>query len=141
MAPIFKLVQSTNASSLAGSALRADNAQLGMTWLSGSTRRMAREAFMAMAKLSEQQIAMDLRNLNGWSVVNGNLHRVFEFKDFSHAFGFMTQVALTAEKMDHHPDWSNSWNKVTVDLCTHSAGGLTKNDFDLAAKIQQIHGG
>lgn len=96
---------------------------------------------MATAKLSEQQIAEDLRNLKGWSVVNGSLHRVFEFKDFTHAFGFMAQVALAAEKMDHHPDWSNSWNKVTVDLSTHSAGGLTKNDFDLAAKIQQIHGG
>jgi 4a-hydroxytetrahydrobiopterin dehydratase len=52
----------------------------------------------------------------------------------------MTRVALAAEKMDHHPDWSNSWNKVTVDLCTHSAGGLTKNDVDLATRIQHIYG-
>ena len=88
---------------------------------------------MATAKLSEQQIADELRKLSGWSVLNGNLHRVFEFKDFTQAFGFMTQVARRG-KMDHHPDWSNSWNKVTVDLCTHSAGGLTKNDFDLAGK-------
>jgi 4a-hydroxytetrahydrobiopterin dehydratase len=93
------------------------------------------------AKLSEQEIAAELEKLSGWSVVKGNLHRVFEFKDFSAAFGFMTCVALTAEKMDHHPDWSNVWNKVTVDLSTHSAGGLTKNDFDLAGKIQQIFGG
>ena len=96
---------------------------------------------MATAKLTEQQIEADLQKLEGWSVVAGNLHRVFEFKDFTHAFGFMTRVALAAEKMDHHPDWSNSWNKVTVDLCTHSAGGLTKNDFDLAEKIQQIYEG
>jgi len=96
---------------------------------------------MAMAKLSEQEIAAGLRNLAGWSVVNGNLHRTFEFKDFSAAFGFMTRVAIAAEKMDHHPDWSNSWNKVNVDLCTHSAGGLTANDFDLAVKMQQIFGG
>jgi 4a-hydroxytetrahydrobiopterin dehydratase len=96
---------------------------------------------MAATKLSEQEIAAELRKLSGWSVVNGNLHRVFEFKDFSAAFGFMTRAALAAEKMDHHPDWSNVWNKVTVDLSTHSAGGLTKNDFDLAAKMQQIHGG
>ena len=96
---------------------------------------------MATVKLSEQQIAEELRKLGGWSVLNGNLRRVFEFKDFTHAFGFMTRVALTAEKMDHHPDWSNSWNKVTVDLCTHSAGGLTKNDFDLAGKMQQIFAG
>jgi 4a-hydroxytetrahydrobiopterin dehydratase len=96
---------------------------------------------MATAKLSEQEIAAELQKVAGWSVVNGNLHRVFEFKDFSAAFGFMTRVALAAEKMDHHPDWSNVWNKVTVDLSTHSAGGITKNDFDLAAKIQQIYGG
>ena len=96
---------------------------------------------MAISKLSEIQIAADLKKLPGWSVVNGNLHRVFEFKDFSQAFAFMTRVALAAEKMDHHPDWSNVWNKVTVDLSTHSAGGLTKNDFDLAEKMQQIHGG
>ena len=96
---------------------------------------------MAIAKLSEQEISAELGKLNGWSVVNGNLHRVFEFKDFSQAFGFMTRVAIAAEKMDHHPDWSNVWNKVTIDLSTHSAGGLTKNDFDLATKIQQIYGG
>jgi len=96
---------------------------------------------MANAKLSEQEISAGLSKLAGWSVVNGNLHRVFEFKDFSTAFGFMTRVAIAAEKMDHHPDWSNSWNKVTVNLCTHSAGGLTKNDFELAMKMQQIFGG
>ena len=93
---------------------------------------------MVTAKLTEQEISAGLRKLGGWTVVNGNLHRTFEFQDFAQAFSFMTRVALAAEKMDHHPDWSNSWNKVTVDLCTHSAGGLTKNDFDLAAKIQQI---
>ena len=91
------------------------------------------------AKLSEKEIADELKKLTGWTVMNGNLHRVFEFKDFTQAFGFMTRVALAAEKMDHHPDWSNFWNKVTVDLCTHSAGGLTKNDFDLAGKIQQVY--
>ena len=96
---------------------------------------------MAAAKLSEQEIAAELKKLNGWSVVKGNLHRIFEFKDFSAAFGFMARVAIAAEKMDHHPDWSNAWNKVTVDLSTHSAGGLTKNDFDLAGKIQQIYAG
>jgi 4a-hydroxytetrahydrobiopterin dehydratase len=96
---------------------------------------------MAATKLSEQEIAAELKKLSGWKVINGNLHRVFEFKDFSAAFGFMTQAALAAEKMDHHPDWSNSWNKVTVNLSTHSAGGLTKNDFELAGRIQQISGG
>jgi 4a-hydroxytetrahydrobiopterin dehydratase len=96
---------------------------------------------MAAAKLSEKEISTELGKLAGWRVVNGNLHRVFEFKDFSAAFGFMTRAALVAEKMDHHPDWSNVWNKVTVDLSTHSAGGLTKNDFELAGKMEQIYGG
>ncbi len=105
------------------------------------TQLMTGEASVAATKLSEKEISAEMTKLNGWRVVNGNLHREFEFKDFSAAFGFMTRAALAAEKMDHHPDWSNSWNKVTVDLCTHSAGGLTKNDFDLAGKMQQIHGG
>ena len=99
------------------------------------------EALMAATKLTEKEVSAELRKLNGWRVVNGNLHRVFEFKDFSAAFGFMSRAALAAEKMDHHPDWSNSWNKVTVDLSTHSAGGLTKNDFELAGKMQEIFGG
>jgi 4a-hydroxytetrahydrobiopterin dehydratase len=96
---------------------------------------------MAAAKLSKQDIAAELRKLSGWTVVKRNLHRVFEFKDFPAAFVFMTRVAFVAEKMSHHPDWSNSWNKVTVDLSTHSAGGLTQNDFDLAGKMQRIYGG
>jgi 4a-hydroxytetrahydrobiopterin dehydratase len=104
------------------------------------TRLMTGEASVAATKLSENEISSELTKLNGWRVVNGNLHREFEFKDFSAAFGFMTRVAIAAEKMDHHPDWSNSWNKVKVDLCTHSAGGLTKNDFELAGKMQQFYG-
>lgn len=94
---------------------------------------------MALQKLSEAEIAAELAKLPGWNLHQGNLHRVFEFADFVHAFGFMTSVALAAEAMNHHPDWSNSWNKVTVDLCTHSAGGITQRDFDLAGKIQQLY--
>ncbi len=93
---------------------------------------------MRPTKLNEQKIAVQLKKLKGWTVKDSKLHRVFEFRDFSQAFGFMTQVALAAETMGHHPDWSNAWNKVVVELTTHSAGGLTQNDFDLAAKIQQI---
>jgi 4a-hydroxytetrahydrobiopterin dehydratase len=95
---------------------------------------------MNRGKLSKQEIAVGLDKLDGWSVVKGNLHRVFEFKDFTQAFGFMKRVALAADKMGHHPDWSNAYNKVTVDLSTHSVGGLTKSDFALAGKIQKIHG-
>ena len=95
---------------------------------------------MSRGKLSKQDIAARLRKLDGWSVVKGHLHRIFEFKDFTQAFGFMKRVALAADRMDHHPNWSNAYNKVTIDLSTHSVGGLTKNDFALAGKIQTIHG-
>jgi 4a-hydroxytetrahydrobiopterin dehydratase len=95
---------------------------------------------MSRGKLSQEEIAAGLRKLDGWGIVKGNLHRMFEFKNFRQAFGFMKRVALAADRMDHHPDWSNAYNKVTIDLSTHSAGGLTKNDFELAGKIQKIHG-
>jgi 4a-hydroxytetrahydrobiopterin dehydratase len=95
---------------------------------------------MSSGRLSKQQVAVGLGRLNGWRVVKGNLHRMFEFKDFTQAFGFMKRIALAADRMDHHPDWSNAYNKVTIDLSTHSAGGITENDFELANKIQKIHG-
>jgi 4a-hydroxytetrahydrobiopterin dehydratase len=90
-------------------------------------------------KLSDAKLTAALKGLPGWSVADGKLRRVFGFKDFSAAFAFMTQVALAAEKMDHHPDWSNSWNKVTVELVTHSAGGLTANDTALARRMNEIY--
>lgn len=95
---------------------------------------------MGKRKLSKPEITAGLRQLKGWKVVKGNLHREFKFKDFTQAFGFMKRVALAADRMDHHPNWSNVYNTVTIDLSTHSAGGLTQNDFDLAGKIQKIHG-
>jgi 4a-hydroxytetrahydrobiopterin dehydratase len=93
---------------------------------------------MGAQKLSDADLAATLKVLPGWSIADGKLRRVFEFKDFSAAFAFMTRVALAAEKMDHHPDWSNSWNKVTVELVTHSAGGLTVNDIGLAKRMSEI---
>jgi 4a-hydroxytetrahydrobiopterin dehydratase len=97
-----------------------------------------KETAMTVTKLSEKEIAAELQNIPGWSVAEEKLHRVFEFADFRQAFSFMTAVALAAEAMNHHPDWSNVWNKVTIDLNTHSAGGITKNDFALAGQIQAI---
>ena len=74
-----------------------------------------------------------------WTEVNNSLTRSFEFKDFSEAFAFMTRVALAAEKMDHHPEWTNVWNKVTIKLSTHSAGNIvTEKDRTLAAKIDKL---
>jgi 4a-hydroxytetrahydrobiopterin dehydratase len=68
------------------------------------------------------------------------LRREFKFKDFSAAWGFMNRVALLAEKFDHHPDWSNVWNTVRIELTTHDAGGLTENDVRLAQAIDKLLG-
>jgi len=73
-----------------------------------------------------------------WDVKRDAIARSFTFKDFSQAFAFMTRVALAAEQADHHPEWSNVWNKVYVLLTTHSAGGLTRKDVDLALKIDRF---
>jgi len=74
-----------------------------------------------------------------WQEENNQLVRVFKFKDFTEAFGFMTRVAITAEKMDHHPNWSNVYNKVEIRLCTHDAGDIiTNNDKNLAAAIDKL---
>ena len=77
-------------------------------------------------------------DVEGWAVVDGRLHREFEFGDFTEAFGFMTRVALAAEKLDHHPDWSNSWNKVVIDIASHAAGGITDQCFTLATRINEV---
>jgi 4a-hydroxytetrahydrobiopterin dehydratase len=75
-----------------------------------------------------------------WKEENNKLKRTFEFKDFTEAFGFMTMVALKAEKMDHHPNWSNVWNKVEIELCTHDAGNkVTAKDHMLAEAIDKIY--
>jgi 4a-hydroxytetrahydrobiopterin dehydratase len=98
------------------------------------------ERIMKPTKLSEKEIAGELQKLHGWAIKDGALHRTFEFADFSEAFGFMARVALAAEAMNHHPDWSNVWNKVVVNLSTHSIGGLSNFDFELAAKMQKLAG-
>jgi 4a-hydroxytetrahydrobiopterin dehydratase len=76
----------------------------------------------------------------GWSIADGKLHREIEFHDFVEAFGFMSMVALLAEKADHHPDWSNSWNKVVIDLVSHDKGEITDRDRDMAEKINNALG-
>jgi 4a-hydroxytetrahydrobiopterin dehydratase len=74
----------------------------------------------------------------GWEIVDGKLHREVELGDFRQAFAFMTEVALVAEKMDHHPDWSNSWNKVTIDIVSHAEGAITDRCVALATAINEI---
>ena len=76
----------------------------------------------------------------GWSIAGGKLHRELEFQNFVEAFGFMSMVALLAEKAEHHPDWSNSWNKVVIDLTSHDKGEVTDRDRELAAKINNALG-
>jgi 4a-hydroxytetrahydrobiopterin dehydratase len=92
--------------------------------------------FMAIQKLNDNEVAQEVSKLPGWTIEMGKLHRTFQFSDFIEAFGFMSRAALVAEAMGHHPDWSNVWNKVTVDLSTHSIGGISRLDFELAAKMQ-----
>jgi len=88
--------------------------------------------------LGADQIEARLAILPGWKLENDKLHRKFAFADFVNAFGFMTQVAIIAEKMDHHPEWSNVYNRVEVSLTTHDVGGLTELDFELATHMNRL---
>jgi len=91
-----------------------------------------------MMKLSSEQISEELKNLPGWIVKEEKLHKDFEFVDFNQAFGFMTRAAMHIEKMNHHPEWFNVYNKLTIDLTTHDAGGITQNDIDLAKILNSL---
>ena len=91
-----------------------------------------------MAKLTDSQISEGLARLPGWNVQHGKLHLEYKFADFSHAMGFMVIAAPSIEKNDHHPEWANVYNRVTVDLVTHSAGGITRKDLDLAILLEGI---
>jgi 4a-hydroxytetrahydrobiopterin dehydratase len=93
---------------------------------------------MPAKKLPDAEINVLLSKLRGWKIVNGKLHQEFVCKDFVSAFGNMTRVALVAEAMNHHPEWFNVWNKVVIDLTTHSVKGISDYDFVLAEKIDDI---
>ena len=93
---------------------------------------------MGLSKLSEEEITKELSNLPGWQIVEGKLHKDFQFDDFIQAFGFMTRAALHIEKMNHHPEWFNVYNKLRVDLTTHDAGGITENDINLAKTLNSL---
>lgn len=92
-------------------------------------------------KLEGEALSAAVAGLEGWSLREGKLHREFRFSDFVTAFGFMTRVALVAESLDHHPEWSNVYNRVTVDLSTHDAGGITDLDFRLARAASELFTG
>jgi 4a-hydroxytetrahydrobiopterin dehydratase len=91
-----------------------------------------------MKKMNDQDIAQAVAKMPHWSVQAGKLHREYKFADFAHAVGFMMISAPGIEKMDHHPEWSNVYNRVVVDLNTHDVGGITQKDFDLAALLEGI---
>jgi 4a-hydroxytetrahydrobiopterin dehydratase len=87
---------------------------------------------------TDQEIQTALEKLQLWTIAEGKLHREYRFRDFVQAFGFMTQVALLAERAGHHPKWSNAYGRVAVDLTTHEAGGITQKDLDLAHRMERI---
>ncbi|MFN3655229.1 MAG: 4a-hydroxytetrahydrobiopterin dehydratase [Candidatus Nitrosotenuis sp.] len=93
---------------------------------------------MRAEKLSDEQIKKELRNLPGWLLQNGKLHKEYVFRDFIEAFAFMTKAALHAETMNHHPEWFNVYNKLKVDLMTHDVGGITSNDIALAKAFDSL---
>lgn len=92
----------------------------------------------APVKLSDDEIQAALTKIPAWHLENGKLHREYKFVNFVGAFSFMTSVALTAQELDHHPEWYNVWNTVRVDLATHDAGGITALDVKLAFAMEEM---
>ena len=91
-----------------------------------------------MMRLSETEITKELKKLEGWAIKDNKLHKEFQFDSFNQAFGFMTRAAMEIEKMNHHPEWFNVYNRITVDLTTHDAGGITNNDINLARILNSL---
>ncbi len=89
-------------------------------------------------KLTEAQLQSALSQLPNWSIQEAKLHREYQFADFAQAIGFITTAAIRIEKIDHHPEWFNVYNRVRVDLTTHSSGGITQKDVDLAQMLEKI---
>jgi 4a-hydroxytetrahydrobiopterin dehydratase len=104
---------------------------------------MKRSKPMSRKLMSETEAAQALETLNTgqsvhWEIREGKLYREFEFRDFVEAFGFMTRAAMEAERLDHHPEWSNVYRRVDIRLTTHEAGGLTPLDFELATRMNRL---
>jgi 4a-hydroxytetrahydrobiopterin dehydratase len=89
-------------------------------------------------KLTDNEIAERLPSLPDWKLHDNALQREFRFRDFAEAFAFMTKVARVAERMNHHPDWSNAYNRVSIRVTTHDVGGVSEKDFELAAEIDKL---
>jgi 4a-hydroxytetrahydrobiopterin dehydratase len=93
---------------------------------------------MAAQKLTAEAIKTALKDLPAWSVQHEKLHREYKFPDFAHAFGFMAAAAIEIDKRDHHPEWLNVYNRITIDLTTHDSNGITQKDVDLARLLEQL---
>jgi 4a-hydroxytetrahydrobiopterin dehydratase len=93
---------------------------------------------MAAQKLTAEAIKTALQDLPAWSVQHEKLHREYKFPDFAHAFGFMAAAAIEIDKRDHHPEWLNVYNRITIDLTTHDSNGITQKDVDLARLLEQL---
>jgi 4a-hydroxytetrahydrobiopterin dehydratase len=93
---------------------------------------------MSPSPVSQAALGAHLAAHPSWSLVDGKLHRELAFPSFIEAFGFMTRAALVAQSMDHHPEWSNVYGTVVIDLTTHSAGGITQNDLELANALDEL---
>ena len=89
-------------------------------------------------KMTDKEVAGRLGELGGWKLRSGQLHKEFQFADFSEAFGFMSRVALLAEKQNHHPEWTNVYDRVAVSLSSHDVGGISGRDFKLASAIDAL---
>jgi 4a-hydroxytetrahydrobiopterin dehydratase len=96
------------------------------------------DAMTTLASLSKEELNVALNQISNWSIKDGKLHRQFQFASFVEAFGFMSSVALVAEAAGHHPEWFNVYNRVTIDLTTHDAGGITSKDIELASKVNKL---
>ena len=95
---------------------------------------------MGLTKLSENEIQDSLKELNGWNIQNGKLHKEMEFVDFDAAWEFMTAAVTEIQKMNHHPEWFNVWNRLVIDLMTHDVGGISQNDINLAKILDNLQG-
>ncbi|TPN89277.1 4a-hydroxytetrahydrobiopterin dehydratase [Aquimarina algicola] len=91
-----------------------------------------------MTKLSPSEIEQKLSEIDGWEYQENAIHTTFEFNDFKDAFSVMTRIAFEAEIQQHHPEWSNVYNKLQISLSTHDSGGVTEKDFTLAKTIEEI---
>ncbi len=93
-----------------------------------------------MKKLTEEQINERLEEMEGWEYADGAIHTAFELENFKEAFTVMTRIAFEAERLNHHPEWTNVYNKLEITLSTHDAGGVTDNDFEFASVIDELIG-